>query len=77
VGAELQSGIIQELQAKPAHLTALFTKREADKIRPLKDYSAPKGAAVNDYADANRFKNDVARGCLCTYAAIPIHGKGR
>ena len=55
IGAELEQGIIEELPTKPAHLTALFTKREADKIRPLKDYSAPKGRAVNDFADANKF----------------------
>lgn len=55
IEAELQQGIIEELPSKPAHLTALFTKREADKIRPLKDYSAPRGASVNDYADANKF----------------------
>jgi hypothetical protein len=55
IATELELGIIEELPAKPAHLTALFTKREADKIRPLKDYSAPRGASVNDHADANKF----------------------
>lgn len=55
IATELSQGIVEELAAKPAHITALFTKREADKIRPLKDYSAPRGASVNDYADANQF----------------------
>lgn len=55
IAAELEQGIIEELQHKPAHLIPLFTKREADKIRPLKDYSAPHGASVNTYADANTF----------------------
>jgi hypothetical protein len=55
IAAELQQGIIRQLPHRPDHITALFTKHEADKIRPLKDYSAPKGDSVNSYADARKF----------------------
>ena len=56
IKAELANGLLQELDHPPRHLTALFTKQEVDKVRPLRDYSAPKGNSINDHADAGPFK---------------------
>lgn len=56
IAAELEAGLLQELHHPPRHSTALFTKQEADKVRPLRDYSAPKGNSINDHADAGAFK---------------------
>ena len=52
---ELRDGLLVEVARKPAHITALATKQEEDKIRILRDCSKPDGAAINDHADAMHF----------------------
>ena len=57
IATELAAGILQQVQTKPAHITALATKEEAaGKIRVLRDCSKPDGGAINDHADAQHFK---------------------
>lgn len=53
---ELEAGILREVSDKPAHITALSTKEEAgDKIRVIRDCSAPEGRAVNTHVDTLKF----------------------
>lgn len=46
---ELDQGIIYETTEKPRYLTALNCKVETDKIRTLRDLSAPHGKAINNF----------------------------
>lgn len=52
---ELAAGILREVTEKPAHITALSVKEETDKIRVIRDCSAPEGGAVNTHVDTLKF----------------------
>lgn len=56
IAEELQAGMLRELDERPRCLTALHAKVEADKIRVLRDYKRPEGLAINEHADAARFR---------------------
>lgn len=54
---ELAAGILREVGHKPKYITALSTKEEAgDKIRVIRDCSAPEGSAVNTHVDTLKFR---------------------
>ena len=56
VREELCNDTIRAVSIRPRCVSALSTKQETDKIRIIRDCSAPAGAAINDSADALKFR---------------------
>ena len=56
VNEELRNGAIRAVTTRPRCVSALSTKQKTDKIRIIRDCSAPARAAVNDSADALKFR---------------------
>lgn len=52
---DLADGLLVEVAARPAHVTALHAKQEKDKVRTICDYSMPEGRSINDVSDARHF----------------------
>ena len=53
---DLQGGLIVEVAEKPRHITAIYGKEEADKVRPIEDFKQPQGGSINDHAKARKFR---------------------
>lgn len=53
---EIDAGYIVFLDHKPRWLSPIHGKKEATKVRLLRDFSVPEGRAINDFANNRPFK---------------------
>ena len=51
VEKEFKERWLRKLEKRPKYITAMFCRQEKDKIRVIKDYSAPFMMAINDFID--------------------------